>query len=228
MTDWSLEDFVYGATDGAVTTFAVVAGVIGASLSPTIVLILGFANLFADGFSMAVGNYLSAKARQELVEKARKREEWEIDNLAEQERQEIRDIYAGKGFKDELLDEVVRIITSRRRVWIDTMMKEELGLIEDRRRPFDAALTTFVAFNAIGMIPLLPFVVLLFSGILATPADAFAYSVAFTAIAFFLVGGIKGRIVQRPWLRSGLVTLAIGGIAAAVAFAVGYLLNMVI
>ena len=91
---WSLGDFVYGATDGAVTTFAIVAGVIGASLEPAIVLILGFANLFADGFSMAVGNYLGTKSQREYIAKARRREEWEIDNLAEQEKQEIRDIYA--------------------------------------------------------------------------------------------------------------------------------------
>ncbi|MEM3094212.1 MAG: VIT1/CCC1 transporter family protein [Nitrososphaera sp.] len=225
---WSLGDFVYGATDGAVTTFAVVAGVIGASLSPSIVLILGFANLLADGFSMAVGNYLATKAQREYIEKARKREEWEIDNLVEQEKQEIRDIYAKKGFKDELLNEVVRVITSRRKVWIDTMMKEELGLIEDSKRPRDAAVTTFAAFNAVGLIPLLPFVVMFVAGSSASPNDAFIYSVIFTAAAFFLVGGVKGRIVQRPLLRSGMSTLSVGGIAAAVAYIVGYLLNLVV
>lgn len=126
---WSIQDFVYGATDGAVTTFAVVAGVIGAALSPSIVLILGFANLFADGFSMAIGNYLGSKSQREFIEKERKKEEWEIDNLVEQEKQEIKDIYMKKGFKAELLDEIVNVITSRRKVWIDTMMREELGLI---------------------------------------------------------------------------------------------------
>jgi VIT1/CCC1 family predicted Fe2+/Mn2+ transporter len=118
---WSIKDFVYGATDGAVTIFAVVAGVIGASLSPSIVLILGFANLFADGFSMAIGNYLGTKARAEYIEKQRKREEWEIDNLVDQEKQEIRDIYKNKGFKEELLGEIVRVITSKRKTWVDTM-----------------------------------------------------------------------------------------------------------
>jgi vacuolar iron transporter family protein len=225
---WSLGDFVYGATDGAVTTFAVVAGVVGASLSPTIVLILGFANLFADGFSMAIGNYLAAKARLEYIEKARKREEWEIDNLVEQEKQEIRDIYAKKGFKDELLSEVVRVITSRRKVWVDTMMKEELGLIEDSRQPRDTAVTTFVAFNAVGLIPLLPFVAMFFAGSSAFPSDTFLFSTVFTAAAFFLIGAVKGRIVQKPVFRSGLSKLSIGGIAATVAYFVGYLLNQVI
>jgi VIT1/CCC1 family predicted Fe2+/Mn2+ transporter len=226
---WSLGDFVYGATDGAVTTFAVVAGVVGASLSPSIVLILGFANLLADGFSMAVGNYLAAKAQREYIEKARKREEWEIDNLVEQERQEIRDIYTKKGFKDELLDEIVRVITSRRKVWVDTMMREELGLIEESRLPRDTAITTFAAFNAVGLIPLLPFVAMFLIGsLLVSASNAFTYSVIFTGAAFFLIGIVKGRVVQKPLLRSGMNTLLVGGIAAAVAFAVGYFLNLIV
>jgi vacuolar iron transporter family protein len=98
-------------------------------------MILGMANLIADGFSMAVGNYLSVKTHNESIAKARKKEEWEIDNLIEEEKQEIRDIYEAKGFKAELLDEVVRIITARRKVWVDTMMREELGLIEQKISP---------------------------------------------------------------------------------------------
>lgn len=228
--NWSLEDFVYGATDGAVTTFAVVAGVIGASLSPSIVLILGFANLLADGLSMAVGNYLAAKTRIEYIEKARKREEWEIDNLVEQEKQEIREIYAKKGFKEELLEEIVRIITSRRKVWVDTMMREEIGLIEDRsRRPLETAITTFVAFNLVGLIPLLPFVAMFVAGSQAvSSSDAFTYSIAFTCVAFFLIGAVKGKLLQKHLIRSGINTLLIGGIAATVAFIVGYLLNLVV
>lgn len=226
---WSLEDFVYGATDGAVTTFAVMTGVVGASLSPSIVLILGFANLLADGFSMAIGNYLGAKTRREYIEKARKREEWEIDNLVEQEKEEIRAIYAKKGFKEDLLDEIVRVITSRRKDWVDTMMREELGLIEDSKRPRDAAVTTFAAFNAVGLIPLLPFVAMFTIGSSAVEAaGAFTYSVIFTSAAFFLIGAVKGRVVQKPLLRSGLSTLLVGGIAAAVAYAIGYLLNLVV
>lgn len=225
---WSLEDFVYGATDGAVTTFAVVAGVVGASLSPAIVLILGFANLFADGFSMAVGNYLATKSKKEAIERARHHEEWEIDHLADQEKQEIRDIYAKKGFKDELLEEIVRIITSRRKVWLDTMMKEELGLIEDQKRPIDTAVTTFTAFNAIGFIPLLPFVIIYATGAIAVSQDAFVFSSISTAVAFFIIGAVKGRILGKPLGRSGLGTLGLGGIAAAVAFIVGYLLNRLV
>jgi VIT1/CCC1 family predicted Fe2+/Mn2+ transporter len=225
----SVEDFVYGATDGSVTTFAVVAGVIGAQLSPSIVLILGFANLFADGFSMAVGNYLSSKTRIEYIEKQRRKQEWEIENQSEQEKQEIRDIYAQKGFKDELLETIVNVITARRKVWIDTMMREEVGLIENNsKKPLDTAITTFVGFNTIGLIPLMPFMFLYFSGIDVSIQHAFLYSIIFTAMSFFSIGVIKGKVVDKSVLMSGLNTLGIGGIAASLAYIVGHLLSTLV
>lgn len=222
---WHFDDFIYGSIDGAVTTFAIVAGVVGASLSPGIILILGFANLFADGFSMAAANYQASKARNEYIEMKRKQEEWEIDNLEEQEKEEIRDIYSKKGFKDELLEEIVRIITSRRKVWIDTMMKEELGLIEDEKKPLDSSISTFVGFNLIGLIPLIPFMAFIIIGV-DPNSEAFFYSIIFVVSAFFAVGIIKGKIVKKSKIRSGIYTLIIGGIAATVAYLVGYGLSI--
>jgi VIT1/CCC1 family predicted Fe2+/Mn2+ transporter len=224
---WHFDDFIYGSIDGAVTTFAIVAGVVGASLSPGIILILGFANLFADGFSMAAANYQASKARNEFIEMKRKQEEWEIDNLEDQEKEEIREIYSKKGFKDELLKEVVRIITSRRKVWVDTMMKEELGLIEDEKSPLDSSISTFVGFNLIGLIPLMPFIIFIAMGI-DPNSDAFVYSIIFVMSAFFLVGIIKGKIVKKSKIKSGLFTLIIGGVAAMVAYLVGYGLNFLV
>lgn len=222
-----VDDFIYGSIDGAVTTFAIVAGVIGASLPSGIVLILGFANLFADGFSMAAANFQAAKARNEFIQMKRKQEEWEIDNLAEQERDEIRDIYRGKGFKDELLEEIVRVITSRRKVWVDTMMKEELGLIEDEKSPLESSISTFIGFNVIGLIPLIPFMIFLMIGLEAN-SEAFLYSTLSIIAAFFLVGMIKGKIVKRSKFRSGIYTLIIGGVASVVAYLVGYGLQSIV
>jgi len=224
---WHFDDFIYGSIDGAVTTFAIVAGVVGAALSPGIILILGFANLFADGFSMAAANYQASKARNEYIQMKRKQEEWEIDNLAEQEKEEIREIYTNKGFKDELLEEIVRIITSRRKVWIDTMMKEELGLIEDDKKPLDSSISTFFGFNLIGLIPLIPFMIFIAMGI-EPNSEAFLYSIIFVILAFFIVGIIKGSIVKKSKIRSGIYTLIIGGIAALVAYFVGYGLNFLV
>jgi VIT1/CCC1 family predicted Fe2+/Mn2+ transporter len=108
------------------------------------------------------------------------------------------------------------------------MMKEELGLIDDARKPRDTAITTFVAFNVIGVIPLMPFIAMYAIGAIATAADAFIYSSVFTGVAFFTIGAVKGRILQKTLMRSGAGTLAVGSIAAAVAFVVGYLLNQLI
>ena len=221
------DDFIYGSIDGAVTTFAIVAGVVGASLSPGIILILGFANLFADGFSMAAANYQASKARNEFVQMKRRQEEWEIDNLEEQEIDEIREIYREKGFKDELLEDVVRIITSRKKVWVDTMMKEELGLIEDEKSPLDSSISTFVGFNLIGVIPLIPFMVFMMIGI-ESNSNAFIYSTISVLAAFFLVGMIKGKMVKSSMIRAGVITLIIGGVAAMVAYMVGYGLNFLV
>ena len=225
---FSIVNFVYGAIDGAVTTFAVVAAVVGASISPSIIVILGFANLFADGFSMAIGNYLAVKTHNEYVARERKKEEWEIDNLIEEEKQEIRDIYVNKGFKEELLEEVVRIITGRRKVWVDTMMREELGLIEDKNSPMVNAVNTFVGFNVIGIIPLIPFIFTYLSGFEISLGNAFIYSIIATASSFFLIGSIRGKVVQKPMVSSGFNTLLIGGTAAVVSYMVGYLLSTIV
>lgn len=218
------EDFVYGAFDGAVTAFAVVSGAFGASLAPTVVLILGFANLFADGFAMAVGSHQSTKARIDFIKKERRREEWEIENLKEEEKEEIYDIYKEKGFAGKLLDEIVEVITRRKKVWLDTMMKEELGLIEDGKRPIAGAISTFVGFNIIGIIPLIPFIFLYVGDFNISEFHSFLYSVVFTGIAFLVIGVIKGKVVKQSIIRSGFVSLLVGGIAAGVAYSVGLLL----
>lgn len=224
---WSPEDFVYGAIDGTVTTFAVVAGVVGASLSPIIIVILGVANMLADGFSMAVGNYLAAKSRREFYDRERRREEWEVDNLREKEVQEIRDIYRKKGFRGRLLDQVVGVITSRRKVWVDTMMKEELNLTVDNKRPLDSAVTTFASFNIVGVIPVAPFIAMMLGAPIQTET-AFAMSAAATAVAFFVTGAVKGKVVGNPVIWSGIKTLLVGGLAACVAYGVGWWLSSLV
>jgi len=216
-----LGDFVLGAIDGTVTTFAIVAGVAGAGLSGGVALVLGLANVLADGFSMAASNYLKARADQQVVERFRRMEESHIERIPDGEREEIRQIFAAKGFDGPVLDEVVGTITQDRRRWVDTMLTEEWGLQLDRPSPFKAGLTTFVAFLLAGLVPLLP---LGLAGWL-TPNETFAASAVGTAVCFFIIGLIRGRIAHRsPWL-SAWETVFIGGAAASLAYIVGALLR---
>ena len=218
-----LSDFVFGGIDGAVTTFAVVAGVTGASLSPAIVLILGFANLFADGFSMAVGNYLSTKSRKEFAEKIRKSEEHSVHTTPEEEREEIREILSAKGFTGRHLEEAVDIITGDKEVWVDMMMKDEFGIFEDHTSPFRSGIVTFVSFNIIGFIPLMAYVLAYFIPVIS--GRTFELSVALTSAALFIVGSVKARVVDEKWYTAGAETFLVGGLAALIAYIVGYLLR---
>jgi VIT1/CCC1 family predicted Fe2+/Mn2+ transporter len=218
-----LRDFVYGAIDGAVTTFAVVCGVAGAELSTGVIVVLGAANLLGDGFSMAASNYLGTRTEEQLRERARRAEEREIDLYPEGEREEIRQIVRSKGFEGADLERAVKIITSDRKHWIDMMMTEEHGLPLEGPSAIRAAGTTFLAFVVVGLIPLLPF----FAAYLAPALTGreFLWSALSTAAAFFGVGAVKSRFIDERWYWSGLETLFFGGIAAVVAYVVGALLK---
>jgi len=166
-----LPQFVYGGIDGAITTSAVIAGAIGAVLNPAIILILGFANLIADGFSMAVSDYLSSKSRKELHRKH----------------------------------------------------KDAKHYTEESNQAIKYGTATFISFVVIGFIPLFPFVLALFVPIMV--AYKFTLSVILTGVALLIVGGVKGRIVEKNTFFSAMQTLIIGGIAASLAFIVGFLLR---
>ena len=218
-----LHDFIYGAIDGTVTTFAVVSGVAGADLGASVVIILGGANLIADGFSMAVSNYLGSRAERQRRELARRQEDLQIRLVPEGEREEIRQIFAAKGFAGEDLERVVEVITSDPDLWAETMMTEELGYGSSEPNALRAAGSTLIAFLTIGFLPLAAFVYdLIAPGELE---QAFTLSAVMTGIAFFVVGSMKSRFVEQSWWRSGAETLAVGSVAAALAYVVGALLK---
>ena len=219
-TNSYLGDSVLGAIDGCVTTFAVVAGAAGAQMPAAVAIILGLANLLADGFSMAASNYQRAKSEHDLLQKARTIEEMHVREVPEGEREEVRQIFAAKGFQGAVLESIVQGITQDRRLWVDTMLTEELGLRLDLPRPLAAALTTFAGFCAAGLVPLLPY---LLPGL--APGNVFAVSAAATAGTFFAIGLLKGRVLQHPLLKSGLESLLVGGAAAGLAYGVGILLR---
>jgi len=217
-----LRDFIYGAIDGAVTTFAVVSGVAGAGLSNSIIIVLGIANLIGDGFSMAAGNFLGVRAERQQRDQLRAMEHQHISDYPEGEREEVREIFRQKGFEDNDLNRAVDIITANRDRWVQTMLTEEHGVPLSGASAIRAASVTFVAFLLVGSVPLLTFVFEYFGLSVGSP---FFWSATLTGIAFFLTGALKSRFVEQSWLSAGLETLVVGGSAAALSYVVGVLLG---
>lgn len=220
-----LGEFVYGGIDGSITTFAVVAGAAGADLSSAIVLILGFANIFADGFAMSIGAFLSTRSEQHNYDKHKAVEYWEVDNLPDIERQEVREIYQKKGFDGELLEQIVDVLCSDRDRWVDVMMKDELHMIREKRSAFMIGATTFGSFLLVGLIPLFIYV---WDYLFEFNGDLFFTACLLTFIAFIIIGFLKSFVTQTNKIKGVLETVLLGAAAAALAYYVGYFLDKLI
>lgn len=217
-----MSDWVLGGIDGAVTTFAIAAGALGADLSAGAIVALGVANLLADGFSMAASRFAGAQADLERRRQAERNEYRHIALVPEGEREEVRQILASKGFSGSDLARAVDVVTRERSRWVEFMLVEELGFAPRPDLPARAAVATFMGFLICGVLPIAPFIAdeLLFS--IPSPA---AWSVGLTAAAFAGVGAVKGHLVGISRTRAALRTLAIGAIAATVAFSAGFILR---
>lgn len=218
-----LRDLIFGAIDGTVTTFAVVSSVSGAGLAAGVLVILGVANLVGDGFSMGISNFLGTRAEQQQQRRTRREEEYQVRHVPDGEKEEIRQIFAGKGFTGEDLERVVEVITSDEDRWVEVMLREEHGFPAVEVSPSRAGLVTYLGFMAAGVLPLLPFIYqALGPGTLPHP---FLWSIGVAGLVFFAIGGMKSRFVDQRWYWAGLEVLAIGGVAAGLAYMVGVLLK---
>ncbi len=218
-----LPDFVYGGIDGAVTTFAVVAGVEGASLSAPIILILGFANLFADGFSMATSKYVSDKTQQEQYKKIYRQELKNIEADFRHKDEQLDHIISNYGFKGKDLASAKAVFQKNPQALVDLIMRNEHNLTEENIDPKKGAVATFGSFLLIGFIPLMVYVIQPL-----THLDAqknFIATIIATLIGLFIVGAIKSRFTEQHWGVSGLETVFLGGTAATIAYVVGFLLR---
>ncbi len=207
-----LRDWIYGGIDGTVTTFAIVAGVVGADLPGTVVLVLGLANLVADGFAMGAANYSGTKAELDDYKRLLAVERKHIALVPSGEREEIRQIFARKGFTGAELERIVDVMTSDEDRWAKTMAVEEYGLSPTAKSPILAALNTSAAFVLCGLVPLVSYLM----------AHGLAFCVAATSLVFFAIGALKSRWSLAGWARSGLETLVIGMSAAGLAFCIGF------
>ena len=215
-TNW-LRDVILGGQDGLVNILGIILGVIAGGGSDVVLLAAGFAAAITESISMAAVGYTSSVSERDYYEAEKAREMAEIGTMPEAERQEIRDIYAAKGFSGQLLDGVVDTITANRDTWLTTMMDEELHLQPVQSRDILRTAVVIGIATLIGhLIPLAPFMVL-------PRAPAVVVAIVLSAAALFAVGAYTAVTLVGDWRRSGLKFLAIGLGAAAIGFLVGRL-----
>ncbi len=217
-----LGEFVYGGIDGCVTTFAVVAGSVGAGLSSGVILILGFANLLADGFAMSVGAYLSSKSVRDNHSKLLRVEYDAIEQHPIAKKEQVRKVYAAKGFSGELLEQVVETLVKDKDCWAQVIMKEEMEIIPEQKSPFWIGATTYMAFILIGIIPLLLYV---YDYFFHFSGNIFISTCLFTSLGFIFVGILKTYITETNTLKGISETLILGATAAGVAYLLGFVLE---
>ena len=214
-----LRDFVYGSIDGTITTFAVVSGVVGADLPYKVILILGMANLLADGFSMAASNYLGTKTENQERDLLQNLEDLHIDKFPEGEKMEIRQILINKGFSGELLEKNIGFYTNNRERWINLMLSEEYGISNLVRSAHKAAIVTFLAFVFFGTIPLISYVLRI--------QNPYFWSSILAGLSFGLIGSLKSKWTIENAFISASKTFAVGALASIIAYSIGSLLKSI-
>ncbi|MFH1785273.1 MAG: VIT1/CCC1 transporter family protein [Candidatus Micrarchaeota archaeon] len=214
-------NLILGGQDGLVNVLGILLGVAVATQSTQLVLLAGLAATFAESVSMAAVAYTSARAEVEHYEAEIAREIWEMENLPDKEREEIAEIYKEKGFSGKLLNQVVDKIVSNRKVWLKTMMRDELKLEDPRESMSPLKQSLIVGVSAIigSLIPIAPF---------------FFFSVNFSIILsliisivfLFVFGAYKSHLTSGKWLHGGIELMLIGGAAALTGYFVGTLFQI--
>eukprot|EP01125_Pyxidicula_operculata_P009441 TRINITY_DN3112_c0_g1_i1.p1 TRINITY_DN3112_c0_g1~~TRINITY_DN3112_c0_g1_i1.p1 ORF type:complete len:306 (+),score=90.52 TRINITY_DN3112_c0_g1_i1:72-989(+) len=223
-----VKSIVYGGLDGLINIFAVVAGSIGGDLDYTVVLILGFSVLLSDGISMGVGDYISTKAELEHTKAEQEREEWEMKNNMDGEKQEMVELYTKKGLSEKEATALVDLLAKNDENFLQTMMVEELGMMpyDPEESPIKDGLITLGSYIVFGIIPLIPFVIS--SAIAAARGDAgasvepFIASCVITGCTMFLLGAVTSRFSILPWWRSGLYIFTVGAIASVSSYFISW------
>jgi VIT1/CCC1 family predicted Fe2+/Mn2+ transporter len=210
-----IREVMFGINDGLVSTIGFVAGATGSLMQTRLVLLAGVASLVAGALTMGIGAYLASKSQREFFESERARERREIEEVPEDERKEIRDIYTRLGFQPDEVEMIVRRVTSNKDLWVQTMMREELGILEETVNPAKIGLLMMAAFTIGGIPPLLPYLVA------QEPLRALNFAVGVSLLALFLVGVAKTALTQQPWFKSGLEVVFLGSLAAGIGFGIG-------
>ena len=211
----SIRDFVFGFGDGINTSLGLVAGVGGAEVSSNIIILASIVAMFTGAKAMAVQNYLAVKSQRQILDSEIEREKWEMNNVPEAERREIEDIYKTKGFTGQDLEKIVNKITSDKKVWLDTMLTEELKLnLEIVGSPLKSAFRMFGAFLVGGILPIIPYF------FLSGHVPLFV-AIGVSLSASFIIGATKSKIANISMLRGGLEMAGLGTGIALIGYGIG-------
>lgn len=215
MAGEKVRDVVIGMSDGLTVPFALAAGLSGATTSSKIVVTAGLAEIAAGAIAMGLGGYLAARSDAEHYASERRREDQEIVEQPDDEKAEVKDIFLAYGLDEPEAAQIVESMSRRPKAWSDFMMRFELGLEEpDPKRALTSAMTIGLSYIAGGSIPLAPYF------FVHTAASALLVSVVLTLLALMVFGYVKARLTGAHPVRGAFQTVAIGGIAAAAAFAI--------
>ena len=216
----SIRDIVFGFGDGINTSLGIVAGVGGAVIAADVVILAALIGMFTGAKAMAVQNYLAVKSHREILESEIKREEFEIENMPDRERQEIEQVYRAKGFEGKELEMVVDKITSNKDVWLKTMLTEELGLnLDIIGSPIKGALVMFGSFLLGGILPILPYFVVK-AGLISS-VTAIVAAIVMSIASSFVVGALKAKLAKKNWIKGGIEMAGLGTGVALVGFGIG-------
>ncbi len=214
-------EIVYGGVDGIVTTFAIIAASAGAGLSSTVIFVLGFANLLADGFSMGVSAYLAKRAEQDELARNRRKLDKTLNNDEKSEK-EVKSHLSSYGLKGSILTESAKRITKTKSTR-KSFLQRHNSVADDPEQPVLVGLFTFIAFMIVGSLPIIIYVFDVAAGIDVT--NAFLVSCISALIAFTLVGYFRGRVTHSSKTKAIIETVLLGAIAAVIAYGAGYFLD---
>lgn len=220
-----IRQIVFGANDGIVSIFALLAGVAGANQDPRTILITLLAATIAGALSMAAGEYVSGKSERNYYENEIRQERLELKLVPEIEKEELRLIYERKGFSGKILDEIIENITKNEELWMKELIIDEMGLAEiEQEGELKGTIVIFFAFIIGAIFPTLPYIIFQF-----LPANViFTIATIVTFFGLFLVGALKKYVTGVNWLKSGVEMLIAGTFAFGVSFLIGQLLGVTV
>jgi len=230
-----IKSFVFGGLDGIVSTFALVAGLSGASATLTTLIAVGLAKVLSDAFSMGFGEFTSATAELENAMILKKREEWETENYEEGEVKEMAALYMEKGVTKQDALTILTVMAGYKELFVDHMMVMEHGVMppddSDRWAPLKQGFVCFIAFVVFGLVPLVGFIIVYLIDPTAATGQSdtgrvLGIAYGLTVVTLFIMGVTKAKLTGSPkYLKSGFMMIANGSIAGGVAYLVGEVLT---